>query len=150
MMDLERQIPTAGHWSPQQYEGLFVTPSGQQSERLAWVVEGEGAAQPEKVSSEAPEILGFLVAHRVDAEWELENLVVAGTARRQGVGTRLLRALGAHARTRQDNGIFLEVRESNQSARALYRKVGFEETGLRKSYYVNPPEDAILCRLRLY
>jgi ribosomal-protein-alanine acetyltransferase len=151
MMDLERQIPTAGHWSPQQYAGLFVTTSGEQrSERLALVVEGEGAAEPGKVSSEAPEILGFLVAHRVDAEWELENLVVAEMARRRGVGTRLLGALVAQARTRQDTGIFLEVRESNQSARALYRKAGFKETGLRESYYANPTEDAILCRLSLY
>jgi ribosomal-protein-alanine N-acetyltransferase len=148
MMDLERASPSAAHWSRQQYEVLFVTPSGQQSERLAWVV--EGAAQPGKVSNKTPEILAFMVAHRVDAEWELENIVVAGMARRQGVGMRLLGEFVAHARTRQDTGIFLEVRESNQSARALYRKVGFEETGLRKSYYADPPEDAILCRLRLY
>ena len=151
MIDLERQSRAAAHWSRQQYEGLFVaTGSQQRSERLAWVVEDGFAAQPEKVSSEALPILGFLVAHRVDAEWELENIVVAGMARRQGVGTRLLGEFVAQARTRQGTGIFLEVRESNQSARALYRKAGFEETGLRESYYVNPPEDAILCRLRLY
>ncbi len=38
------------------------------------------------------------------------------------------------------NWIFLEVRESNQSARRLYSTLGFEETGLRKSYYSNPPD----------
>lgn len=140
MMCLERQSPTAAHWSRQQYEGLVATASGQ-SERIALVVKEE---------SETPEVLAFVVARRVDAEWELENIVVAESAHRQGVATRLLSQFVAHAREQQGSGIFLEVRESNQSARALYRKAGFTETGLRKSYYSNPSEDAILCRLSLY
>jgi len=100
--------------------------------------------------SKVPQILGFLVVQRVDAEWELENIIVAEANRRQGVGTRLIKELAAQARAEQGSGIFLEVRESNKSARAFYKKVDFEETGLRKGYYSNPPEDAILCRLRLY
>jgi ribosomal-protein-alanine N-acetyltransferase len=141
MMALERQSPAAAHWSLQQYETLFVAAGGQQrAERLAWVAEDE---------RQAPEILAFLIAQRIDAEWELENIVVGATVRRQGVGTLLLREFTAHARAEHGSGIFLEVRESNQNARALYRKVGFEEAGLRKSYYSDPPEDAILCRLRL-
>ncbi len=96
-----------------------------------WIVEDEG---------EAPRILGFLVAHRVDAEWELENIVVAEAARRRGVGTRLLEEFSRPCCARNmGSGIFLEVRESNLSARALYRKLGFQETGLRKSYYSQPP-----------
>jgi [ribosomal protein S18]-alanine N-acetyltransferase len=142
IMDLERQSPAAAHWSREQHEGLFVTADRQpQSERFAWVVDDEG---------ESPEVLAFLVAHRVDAEWELENIVVAAAVRRRGVGTCLLGEFVAHARAEQGSGTFLEVRESNHSARALYRKVGFQEMGLRKSYYSNPPEDAILCRLRFY
>jgi ribosomal-protein-alanine acetyltransferase len=142
MMDLQQHSPDAAHWSRQQYEALFVTASSQRpAERFAWIVEDEG---------EAPEVLAFLVAHRVQAEWELENIVVAEGARRRGVALRLLRELVAHAREEQGSGIFLEVRESNHGARALYRKAGFEETGLRKSYYSGPPEDAILCRLSLY
>jgi ribosomal-protein-alanine N-acetyltransferase len=145
MIDLERQSPAAAHWSPDRYGTLFVVTrfvptSGQQSERLAWVAEDESAA---------PEICAFLVAHRIDAEWELENIVVAGTACRRGVGTLLLGELIAHAKAERGSGIFLEVRESNLGARALYRKAGFEEGGLRKSYYSNPQEDAILCRLTL-
>jgi [ribosomal protein S18]-alanine N-acetyltransferase len=150
MMDLDRESPAAAHWSQRQYEALFDTSGQQRSERLAWVVNDEDGAQPEKDSNKAPEILAFLIARRVDAEWELENIVVAETVRRRGVGMRLLSELVAHARAEQGIAVFLEVRESNQSARALYRKVGFEETGLRKSYYSNPPEDAILCRLSLY
>lgn len=150
MMDLERASPPAAHWSRQQYENLFVTANSQQrSGRFAWVLEDE-AAQAEKALSKAPEILGFLVAHRVDADWELENIVVAGAVRRRGVGTCLLGEFVAYARAQQGSSIFLEVRESNHSARALYRIAGFEETGFRKSYYSNPREDAIPCRLSLY
>jgi ribosomal-protein-alanine N-acetyltransferase len=140
MIDLEGQSVSAAHWSRSQYEALFVTATGQPSERLAWVAEDESAAAG---------IYAFLVARRVDAEWELENMVVAGTARRRGVGTLLLRVLVAHAKAERGSGIFLEVRESNQGARDLYRKSGFEETGLRKGYYTNPKEDAVLCRLGL-
>jgi len=152
MMALEQQSPTAAHWSREQYAGLFEAASGLglRSERLAWVFEDQPGARLEKALSQTAEILAFLVARRLDAEWELENIVVAETARRRGVGTFLLNELVAQARAEQGSGIFLEVRASNQSARALYRKAGFEETGLRRSYYSNPPEDAILCRLRLY
>jgi len=141
MMDLEHQSPAAAHWSRNQYESLFSVASGQPSEVLAWIAEDE---------SEALEILAFLVARRLEAEWELENIVVAEKVRRQGAGTLLLRELIRHAQAQQGSGIFLEVRESNRSARALYQKVGFEEEGLRKSYYASPPEDAILCRLSFY
>jgi len=149
-MDLERQSPSAGHWSRNRYEALFAAPIGpQQSERIALLAEEDGGALPEGVSQAASGTLAFLIAHRINAEWELENIVVAETARRQSVATRLLGELVAHARAEQGSAVFLEVRESNQSARALYRKAGFTEVGLRKSYYSNPPEDAILCRLSL-
>jgi ribosomal-protein-alanine N-acetyltransferase len=141
MMALEHDSPAAAHWSRQHYEDFFIaTVSDLRSERVVWIAERE---------SPASEVLAFLVAHRVGMEWELENIVVAGTVRRQGVGARLLTEFIAHARAERGSGIFLEVRESNQSARAFYRKAGFEETGLRKSYYSNPPENAIVCGLRL-
>ena len=149
-MDLERQSPSAGHWSRDQYEALFASPSGpQQSERIALLAEDDGEAHPDRAFHATSGTLAFLIAHRIDSEWELENIVVAETARRQGVATRLLGEFVAHARAEQGSAVFLEVRESNQGARALYRKAGFTETGLRKSYYSNPPEDAILCRLSL-
>ena len=107
---------------------------------MAWVAESH---------REAPEILAFLVARRVGAEWELENLVVAQEARRQGIGSLLVFELVAHARAQRGTAIFLEVRESNRIARALYCKAGFKGQTLRKSYYSNPTEDAILLRLAL-
>jgi ribosomal-protein-alanine N-acetyltransferase len=150
MMDLERQNPLAAHWSRPQYEGLFVDPKQQPSEPFVLIAQDDHEPErpPESISS-SPRILAFLVAHRLDAEWELENIVVAEAARRRGVGETLLRAFIAHARAGRGNRIFLEVRGSNHAARSLYRKAGFEEAGIRKSYYFDPVEDAILCRLSL-
>lgn len=98
-------------------------------------------------SDPAPRILACLVGQRVDREWELENIVVAEEFRSRGVGTRLISDFVDHVRTAAGDAIFLEVRESNRSARALYAKAGFAETGRRKGYYASPVEDAILFRL---
>jgi ribosomal-protein-alanine N-acetyltransferase len=150
MMDVGRDSVATAHWPRQLYESLVAGPSSQHTERFAWVVEDEPATLPEDAPGQAPEILAFLVVHRVISDWELENIVVKGPARRRGVGTRLLKELIAQARSQPGSVILLEVRESNQRARGLYRKLGFEERGLRKSYYVNPEEDAIVYHLVLH
>jgi len=149
-MDVGRDSVATAHWSRQLYESLVANPSGQDAERFAWVVEDEPATRAEDAPSQAPEILAFLVVHRVISDWELENIVVKGPARRRGVGTRLLNELVAQARSQPGSVLLLEVRESNQGARGLYRKLGFEERGIRKSYYVNPEEDAIVYHLVLH
>lgn len=135
LMELERECPTAAHWSEQQYAELFRKAPG--LERLAVVALGgpDGAG-----------LLGFLVARQVGPEWELENVAVATPARRQGVGQRLLSALLTKAVETASEALFLEVRESNVAARGLYEKAGFKQTGRRRSYYANPPEDAVLYR----
>ena len=100
-------------------------------------------------SAEIHQALGFLVAHRVETEWELENIVVGKKFQHRGAGTRLLREFTRRAQEESGRAIFLEVRSSNLSARALYRKLGFVETGSRKAYYTKPSEDAILYRRSL-
>ena len=145
-MALAAQSANAACWSREQYESLFSTSDSQLSERLILVVE-DAIPQQDTPPATAHRIVAFLVAHRVVAEWELENIVVSQKLQGRGVGTRLLSELIDHARVQHGSGIFLEVRESNLSARALYRKAGFQETGARKGYYRHPPEDAILYRL---
>jgi ribosomal-protein-alanine N-acetyltransferase len=145
MMFLEQESSTAAHWSQGQYQSALAT-SDPLSERVGWVAEVH--EQP-GIPSEVPALLGFLVAHRIDREWELENIAVSATARRGGVGTSLLSVFLEHVYAENGSAIFLEVRESNQSARGFYSKIGFEETGVRKSYYGAPAEDAILYRRRI-
>jgi ribosomal-protein-alanine N-acetyltransferase len=141
-MNLERESATAARWSQGQYENLFLPSHNQRSAYVAWVAEDE--SNPEIAGRL---LLAFLVAHRVDTEWELQNIVVSERARRQGLASNLLNELLTVAQSERASHIFLEVRHSNESARALYRKLGFEEAGFRKGYYANPPEDAIIYRL---
>jgi ribosomal-protein-alanine acetyltransferase len=161
MIELNHRSPTAAHWSVQQYESLFpeissagVSPASaaeldaQLSQRVILVVEDVPGTLAGTASGRH-RIVAFLVTRRVENDWELENIVVADESRRHGVGSRLLGDLIKHARSNGGNSIFLEVRQSNQSARAFYQKIGFAEFGSRKSYYSNPPEDAVLYRLGL-
>jgi ribosomal-protein-alanine N-acetyltransferase len=65
---------------------------------------------------------------------------------RQGVGRRLLDAVLSAVRRDGAVEIWLEVRQSNAAARALYERAGFTEVGLRRRYYDRPVEDAIVMR----
>lgn len=148
-MELDRQNPGSAHWSRQQYEILFSTPETPLFQRVLLVAEESSEMRVETVSSASHRLLAFLVASRVEKEWELENIVVDRKYQRLGVGTRLLGKFIDHTRASNDRSISLEVRESNQAARAMYRKIGFAETGSRKRYYSDPTEDAMLYRLNL-
>jgi ribosomal-protein-alanine acetyltransferase len=148
MLELERQSSSSAHWTREQYERRFAATNSERSESLVLVSEGESAS-PETAPPAASVTLAFLVAQRIDNEWELENVVVAENARRRGIGSLLSGELIDYVKRTGGSAIFLEVRESNHSARALYRKMGFEQAGRRSRYYSNPPEDAILYRIRL-
>jgi len=131
MLELERRAATAAHWKEQDYQRLFE--SG--TRRLALVLEEEG------------KVCAFLVGRDLGEEWEIENVAVAGPARRRGLGTRLLGEWLDRAHAHGAHSVFLEVRESNRAARALYEKWAFLESGRRKSYYHDPEEDALVYRL---
>jgi [ribosomal protein S18]-alanine N-acetyltransferase len=148
ILNLEREAASAAHWARQHYDRLFLSTPSSPSERLVWVAEVDRSLQADEKKTQ-PEILGFLTAHRMNDECELENLVVHVSAQRKGVGTHLLGELLRCARESRVSPIFLEVRESNFAARGLYEKNGFEVAGLRKGYYSNPPENAVLYRLNL-
>ena len=94
-------------------------------------------------------VSGYLVGREAGGTGEVLNLAVAPEFRRRGVGEALLEAgLAAFRRSRVDE-VFLEVRESNSSARALYARHGFRPVGQRSAYYRNPKEDAVVLRLEL-
>lgn len=94
-------------------------------------------------------IAGYVVAWFVLDEGEVANLAVATGARRQGIGGALLDAAIRESRERGVSDLYLEVRESNQSARRLYTSRGFEEVSRRKGYYRTPVEDALILRRTL-
>ena len=146
MIRLECQSPTAAHWTEAEYERMFEM-SAPSATRIFLVAEREPRIG---LRDEISPVLGFLVARQIAPEWELENIVIAPEVRAKGIGTGLMQELLARAKQTHSEAVFLEVRESNVAARALYAKLDFRETGRRKSYYVNPIEDAILYSKNLH
>lgn len=132
MLEIAAHSATAAQWNQTEYAGIFA-PEAQQI-RTVLVIERTG------------DVVGFIVGRQIGDEWEIENIAVTGTARRCGLGTRLMGEFLDMARNRGGRAIFLEVRESNLAARALYEKWAFVETGRRKMYYADPAEDALVLR----
>jgi [ribosomal protein S18]-alanine N-acetyltransferase len=93
-----------------------------------------------------PGLLGYCVVQVAAGEMHIHNLAVDPALRRQGLGRRLLRAAlswGAEAGAEE---VFLEVRQGNWAALALYRAAGFEAVSVRRGYYDRPREDALVLR----
>ena len=89
-------------------------------------------------------LLGYVGLLAVVDEGYITNVAVRPNCRRQGVASSLLQALEARGRARNLTFLTLEVRQSNAPARALYEKLGYVQAGLRRNYYENPREDAII------
>jgi ribosomal-protein-alanine N-acetyltransferase len=106
--------------------------------RVAFLIADDGGA-----------VRGYVVAWFVLDEGEIGNLAVVTDARRHGIGARLLDGAIAAVRTARVEALYLEVRDSNAAARALYASRGFAEVGRRREYYRRPKEDALVLRLEL-
>jgi len=98
------------------------------------------------VAEEEGVVVGYTVAWVVGDEAELANLAVAPARRGTGIGARLLDSLLGALDARGGATIYLEVRDSNEAAQALYRSRGFTSAGRRKGYYRLPSEDAVVMR----
>jgi ribosomal-protein-alanine N-acetyltransferase len=153
LVEIASHSATAAQWNQAEYLKLFaaneaktqpevnppiVTPQiidpQSQASRTALVVEQSG------------NVVGFIVGRQVEDEWEIENIAVTGSARRCGLGSRLVGELFDLVRIRGGKSVFLEVRESNRAALSLYEKWAFIEVGRRKMYYQNPAEDALILK----
>ena len=130
---LASQSPEAAQWSEQHYDAL----ASAASSRTVLVADDHG------------EIVGFVVAHDVAGEFELENIAVAAHARRRGIGLDLVTSLVETAAQRGIRTIHLEVRGRNRAARGLYEALGFVQSGVRRGYYDCPPDDAFLYTLEI-
>ena len=86
------------------------------------------------------ELFGFIAATIVPPECFIDSVAVAPEHRRKGIAKALLAAVGG------DFEVTLEVRESNLAARELYYSLGFELLCVRKNYYDNPTENALVLR----
>lgn len=134
ILKIERENASAAHWNEDAYAELWDNP---ETKRICFVAECDGL------------LLGFVVAHEVADDWELENIAVALSAQNLGIGSalfeRLIEVLSKAAAER----LLLEVRESNVAARRLYESKQMVVTGRRKNYYHNPEEDALLFEKKI-
>lgn len=104
--------------------------------RTSWVALADGR------------VAGYILTQWVLDEIHILNVAVDKSARRAGVGSYLLDFLFERAVQRKMKDVFLEVRESNEAARALYSRYGFAELGIRKSYYQDG-ENALVMHRRV-
>jgi ribosomal-protein-alanine N-acetyltransferase len=94
-------------------------------------------------------VIGYIIYWKIKDEIQINNIAVHPDFRHQGVGEAMMRALLEKAREEGVVFISLEVRSSNKAARKLYAKLGFNFLGIRKDYYINPPEDALVLGLNI-
>lgn len=127
VIQIQSRSGEAAQWSQLAYEN-----SCRDTGQFALVAERDG------------QIAGFIVAREVAHEMEILNLAVDSAARRQGVGSALLRSTFAQALKNAATKVLLEVRASNTVAQRFYQAHGFVSTGIRPNYYREPLEDALL------
>ena len=92
------------------------------------------------------EVVGYIGSQSSIDESDVMNVAVHPDCRRQGIAEQLIETLIGELKNRGSKALMLEVRASNAPAIALYEKLGFRQVGLRKNYYRNPKEDALILR----
>ena len=137
VLEVAANLPQAPHWQESAYLDALNPES--MPRRVVLVVSG----------SQFESVLGFTVASFLPPQAELESIAVAAGSQGQGLGRRLFDALVSELRTAGVLEIVLEVRASNRVALAFYGSAGFSQSGLRRAYYADPIEDAVLMRLQL-
>lgn len=98
------------------------------------------------VATENDMVAGYVGSQTVLDESDMMNVAVHPDHRRRGIAESLVTALCDSLKQKGSSSLTLEVRSSNLGAIALYEKLGFTQVGLRKNYYRNPKEDALILR----
>lgn len=131
---LERSVAEAPHWAERDYAEIV---AGSGVRRCLFVAETEEA------------LVGFAVGKVIADVGELESVVVHVDSRRTGVGKALCIAVVDWCHAHGASAVELEVRATSLAALALYGSLGFERVGLRRGYYREPTDDAVLMRLSM-
>ena len=102
-------------------------------------------------AKEDEDLLGYVIYMLLGEEAELLRIAVKEEARNRGIASQLLDIMVGQIadEAKEVKSLFLEVRENNVAARKLYEKTGFGEVGMRKNYYSNPTENAIIYKMEI-
>ena len=98
------------------------------------------------VAVENEKVVGYVGSQTVLGETDMMNIAVHPDCRKRGIATLLITHLVDALAQQGSHSLMLEVRESNENAISVYRKLGFMDVGRRKNYYRNPKEDALILR----
>lgn len=117
--------------------------------KTPWSISGieESIAKDEFFLFDEGEVFGAIALSRVTDEGEVLNFAVKEQERGKKIGERLLSFSVSELQKEGIKSLYLDVRESNSPAISLYKKMGFEEIGIRKRFYENPCENALLMVL---
>lgn len=118
------------------------------ADALKWELEHSPVSRLYVLKDVAGQAAGFCACWHLVDELHINSLAVAPALRRQGLGSELMRGVLAKAREEGAVRATLEVRRSNEAARALYERLGFAVEAIRPDYYTNPREDALILWLR--
>ena len=128
---IQTKCPQAAQWQKQDYVQLAHDPAG-------------AILVLEIVEKNLPLLAGFAAFHTVFDETELRNIAIAPLHQRKGLGRALLAAGIGELKKFGTRRLFLEVRASNKPARAFYGSSGFRRLHIRRDYYHDPEEDALV------
>lgn len=98
------------------------------------------------VALEGDVVIGYVGSQTVLGETDMMNIAVHPDYRNQGVAKNLIQTLMDTLSGQGSHSLMLEVRQSNEPAKNLYASLGFETVGIRKNYYRNPKENALILR----
>lgn len=95
------------------------------------------------------EIVGYIIFWIIEETLELHDIAVKTGCKKKGIGAQLMRFLLETARSSKVEELFLEVRQSNAEAIHFYEAFRFKPIDVRKNYYTDPLEDALVYKLNL-
>lgn len=136
LLALVEDCPGAPRWAPATWRQVLAFPAAG-VERIVLIAES------------VDEFIGFGVLGRAGEEAEIESLAVSAPWRRRGIARRLCADLLGWAHAQGARHVSLEVRLSNTAALALYESLGFHEVAVRRGYYRDPKEDALVMTIKL-
>ena len=139
-MEIRRSLPKDSVEISRAEEEIFSDPWSE--EDITSLISTEGSMCYTALSD--GKVIGYLIGRQISPEGEIYRLATLPMYRRRGVAYRLLDYTVKTERGRGLETLFLEVREQNHPARNLYRSYGFREIGIRKNYYKNPSDNAII------